>query len=98
MTAYNNYIHAKADSVGFAYWDPNTAFVTLRGAGAIPALPDFTSPQPFGTFISLDGIHPSGAAHVLVANALIDVINAKYQSTIPKITVAPPPPPVIATR
>lgn len=90
VAAYNAYIKAKADSVGYAYWDPNTALGQLRAANAVPAIPDFTSPQPFGLYISLDGIHPSGLAHQLVANALIDVINAKYGSSIPKLSIGTP--------
>lgn len=94
VNAFNGYIKAKADSVGFAYWDPNTALGALRAANAVPSIPDLTSPTPFGLYISLDGVHPSGAAHVLIANALIDAINAKYGSSIPKLSAAT----TIATR
>ncbi|MFL5576134.1 MAG: hypothetical protein ACJ79S_09220 [Gemmatimonadaceae bacterium] len=85
----NAYARAKADSAGFAYFDPNNAtngLAALRAAGAIPAVPSFTDPKnPYGTYISFDGIHPRRPAHVAMANALIDVINAKYKTTIPKI-------------
>jgi hypothetical protein len=81
---YNAYIKAKADTMGFAYLDPNPLLAQLRTTGAIPAKPNFLSPtQPFGTYFSLDGAHPSGAAHVLIANALADAINKKYGTTLP---------------
>lgn len=46
------------------------------------------SPDPavgFGEFISFDGIHPSGAAHRLVAQALIDTLNEELGLEIPRL-------------
>jgi lysophospholipase L1-like esterase len=79
INSYNAYIEAKADSIGFAYYDPNVAFATLKQSGAIPPFPNLASTTAtFGQYISLDGVHPAAAAHKLLANELIDVINAKY--------------------
>lgn len=83
ITAYNAYIAAKADSIGFAYFDPNVALGQLRAAGAIPTLPNITSPTaPFGSYISLDGAHPAAPAHKLIAGSLITLINARYGTNI----------------
>ena len=38
----------------------------------------FAAPNFFGALISLDGVHPSTAAHVLVARSLAGSINTKY--------------------
>ena len=85
---YNTYIHAKADSVGFAYLDPSPLLLTLRAAGAVPVLPNFTSAtSPFGSYISLDGAHPTGKTHCVAANAIIGAINAKYQTTLTPVTI-----------
>jgi len=82
----NAYVAAKADTAKFAYFDPNSALAALKASGAIPALPNFNDPKnPYGTYISFDGVHPRKPAHTAVANALIDLINAKYGTTIPKI-------------
>lgn len=79
ITGYNTYIRAKADSIGFGYFDPNPLFAQLRQSGAIPAFPNLASiTAPFGAFFSLDGVHPSATAHVTIANELITTINAKY--------------------
>ncbi len=88
VVAYNGYIKAKADSLGFAYLDPNPLFITLKQQGAIPLFPDLGHPTaPFavgaGTsqqvrYITNDGVHPSTTAHFVLANALITAINAKY--------------------
>ncbi|MFL5562252.1 MAG: SGNH/GDSL hydrolase family protein [Gemmatimonadaceae bacterium] len=88
IARYNSYIANKADSAGFAYLDPNPLLYALRQSGAVPTLPDFTNPvAPFGTYISLDGAHPSGKTHCLAANAVITAINLKYQTTLSTLTI-----------
>lgn len=83
VTSYNNYISAKAAAIGFAYLDPNPLLAANRATNAIPRLPNFTSgTATFGSLISLDGAHPAGPAHRLIANELISVINAKYSTTL----------------
>ena len=83
ITGYNNYIKSKADAIGFAYYDPNVLLAAQRAAGAIPAFPVVTSTTAtFGPLVSLDGVHPAAAAHKLIANDLIGVINTKYGTTL----------------
>jgi lysophospholipase L1-like esterase len=90
VASYNAYIKAKADSLGFAYYDPNPRLAALRANGSIPIFPSLTTPtQPFGTFFSVDGVHPAAAAHVLLAQDIVTAVNAKYQSTIPLPTANP---------
>ncbi len=80
VNGYNAYIKAKADSIGFAYFDPNIVLGTLKADPTkVPPFPNLASTTaPFGQYFSLDGVHPSAAAHVLIANELITTINAKY--------------------
>lgn len=84
INSYNNYIQQKAAAIGFAYWDPNSALLALNSVpGAINRPPNLASPtNAFGTAFSLDGIHPSSSTHVMIANDLIDVINAKYGTSV----------------
>ena len=37
---------------------------------------------PFGKWFSLDGVHPTTAAHTLITNYLINAINAKYSTSL----------------
>ena len=91
VAAYNAYIRAKADSLGFAYYDPNPALAAFRADGRIPAVPDFDAARrPFGLYVSADGVHPAGAAHRVLADELIAAINAKYGTAIPRLTGATP--------
>jgi len=41
--------------------------------------------RPFGRAFSLDAVHPSAATHKLIANALAQAINNKYNTRIPAI-------------
>jgi phospholipase/lecithinase/hemolysin len=79
VAGYNTYIRAKADSVGFAYYDPNPLFLAARARGDVPTTPNIANPaEPFGPLFSLDGVHPSTRGHVLIANELITLIAAEY--------------------
>lgn len=86
VKAYDDYIKTTADRIGFAYVDPNVSLDSLRAAGKIPIAPNFASTtMTFGQYFSYDATHPSAAAHVLIANVLIDAINLKYGTTITKV-------------
>ncbi len=84
VSGYNQYLQGTANSIGFAYYDPNTILNSLKAAGTlVRATPNYASATaPFGTGMSLDGVHPALAVHREIANALIGVINAKYGTTL----------------
>lgn len=88
VSQYNATIQAQATARGYAYVDPNALFAALP-PGSIPPFPTTAGAAsvttPFGTFFSRDGVHPSAVSHKLVANALIQAINAKYGTTIAPI-------------
>ncbi len=90
VAQYNATIAAAAQARGWVYLDPLPPFVQLAAdPTAIRPFPAFdpSDPQhlsaPFGSAFSLDGIHPSASTHKLVANLLIQAINAKYGTSIP---------------
>ena len=83
VSQYNALIQAEADSLGWAFVDPNPALVALKVGGQVPIFPDFTQPTAaFGAYFSLDGIHPSATAHIAIVNIIIDAVNAKYGTNI----------------
>lgn len=87
INAYNTYLSQKAAAIGFAYYDPNVLFAAKRANGEIPAFPLFNlTTGTFGALISNDGVHPSAAAHRIIANELITVINAKYGTTLQPVS------------
>jgi hypothetical protein len=96
IATYNAVIEQAAADRDWIYVDPNVLLAHLDSVPgallpfpAFPGLPGVTEEMstttPFGTALSLDGIHPSASTHVLVANALIQAINAKYGTSIPAI-------------
>jgi lysophospholipase L1-like esterase len=86
---YNSYIQTKANALGWGYYNPNATLVAQRTpTGCIAQVPNLTAAaaaSPFGTCVSADGVHPTAAGQRLIANALIDVINNKYITTIPAV-------------
>ncbi len=55
--------------------------------GEIPLFPNappspLSLTEPFGPWLSLDGVHPNAAAHVLIADHVIDAINTTYGTDI----------------
>ncbi|UCG87805.1 MAG: SGNH/GDSL hydrolase family protein [Gemmatimonadota bacterium] len=92
VTQYNAAIAAEATERDWIYLDPNVLLAGLaQDTAAIRPFPAFAPThnqhqnEPFGWALSLDGLHPSARSHVLVADALIDAINAKYGASIPNI-------------
>jgi lysophospholipase L1-like esterase len=88
VTNYNTYISGKATTLGWAYMSPNVLLDSLRTAGAIPTAPNLASATAtFGSWFSLDGVHPNTQAHRALTNHMINAINAKYSTTLQTITV-----------
>jgi lysophospholipase L1-like esterase len=85
IAAYNTHIAQVAAAAALAYYDPNQLFTAARMAGEIPTVPSVFSSTPFGPLFSLDGVHPSSTAHARIANELIDAINDRYDTGIPRI-------------
>ena len=54
--------------------------VTING---FPATANF-----LGGLFSLDGIHPTNTAYALIANDVIDALNAKIHTSIPDVDVS----------
>lgn len=86
VAGYNAAIQARATALGWAYFDPNPALAAQRASGQVPQVPNIASPTaPFGPLFSLDGVHPSRAGHVLIANGIVAAINAKYGTSLPTV-------------
>ncbi|HQR17594.1 MAG TPA: SGNH/GDSL hydrolase family protein [Gemmatimonadales bacterium] len=87
VVGYNSYISTQATARGMAYFDPNP---TLQAAddSQVRPIPDFLpalagQPVTFGTWFSLDGVHPSTAAHQVIADSLVATVNLKFGTSIP---------------
>lgn len=84
VAGYNAAIEARANELGWAYFDPNPPLAELRQSGGVPVVPDLGNPSSaFGTYFSLDGVHPSGAGQALLAQLIAAAINEKYGTSLP---------------
>ena len=89
---YNSFIEQQARERGWAFVDVNPIVEDLRDAGAVPTFPNTQRPgQAFGPYFSLDGVHPSGLAHDVVANEVIAALNDTYDTDIPLLDVPAQP-------
>ena len=88
-TAYNNSIRNIAASKNLAVADMNALMNQLVSGlqietGQIYTANYFSGVQTEGQVLfSLDGVHPNARGYAVIANAFINVINAKYHANIP---------------
>jgi lysophospholipase L1-like esterase len=94
VAAYNAHIETKANELGFAYVDPNVPttglIARLKASGCVGTIPNLgaaATSSPFGTCMSLDGVHPSATGQIHIANEVIGAINAKYSTTLATLPV-----------
>ncbi|MGI9550691.1 MAG: G-D-S-L family lipolytic protein [Aurantibacter sp.] len=85
-TAFNGTIEMMATQFDVGFFDANallnivtTDGLNIGGSATINA--DFVT----GGAFSLDGLHPSPRGNAVIANAMIDVISAKYGASLPKV-------------
>lgn len=89
----NAQITALAKANGWAVVDMNTVLGTIVAARpAYSVAAQLGCLNPYGQYISLDGVHPSLAGQQLLANAAAQAVNATYGFAIPTQPVTPLPP------
>ncbi len=87
MTAF---ISAAAARIGYATFDLEALYGRADLKPPFSTVQLMTSAQPYGPYISLDGIHPNAAGHAVLAEAAVRAINTLYG--------VPHPLPVVAGR
>ncbi|RKS55982.1 GDSL-like lipase/acylhydrolase family protein [Gillisia mitskevichiae] len=84
---YNATIKALAQANGLAFVDVQATLAQVANGG-IPFDGGVVSSQfVTGGGFSLDGVHPTPRGYALVANTIIDAINATYKSSVPKVNI-----------
>ena len=86
ITAYNATIEMMAGQFDLAFFDAHALLEEVASTGLnIGGNAVITSEFVTGGAFSLDGLHTSPRGNAATANAIIDVINAKYGSNLPKV-------------
>lgn len=88
VTGYNTYIKAKANTLGWAWFDADSALASIKTptSTVVRTTPNYLSTtNPFGTGMSLDGVHPFASLHLIIANGIIKEINKAYTTKLPNV-------------
>jgi hypothetical protein len=84
ITEMDRFIQAEAQRRGFAYSRLGALYSEANVKGPLDAFAVMTSQQPYGPYISLDGIHPSSEGQAVLARAAARALNARYGFGIPE--------------
>ena len=85
--AYNATIKALAAAKGLAFVDANAILAQVAKTGISYNGYTITSTYPTGGAFSLDGVHPCPRGYALIANKVMEAINATYGSNLKPVDV-----------
>ena len=83
VTQMNNAIQGEAQARGFAFFSLDAFYAAPGVRTPLDVVALFTTAQPFGPFMSLDGLHPNAAGQAIIAQAAAQALNAMYDLGIP---------------
>jgi hypothetical protein len=78
VTQMNATIQAEAQARGFAFFSLDALYSAPGVRTPLDVVALFTTAEPFGPFMSLDGLHPNAAGQALLAQAAAQALNATY--------------------
>ena len=87
ITGYNTKITELATTNGYAVASLNDWWNKPKPPFSVSAL--VSSTTPYGNYFGLDGVHPTAAGQVVIANSAINAINEKYKFDIKTLPTAP---------
>jgi len=90
IDGYNAAIDQAASAFGYPVFDVNALFAEITSGEFVPMYGGTTLSNQFllGGIFSYDGIHPQRIGYALMADELIQFINAEYGSEIPRVDMA----------
>jgi lysophospholipase L1-like esterase len=83
LAAMNAVIQDEAQTRGFAYFPLGALYENAVTKPPFSAVAIMTTAQPYGPYISLDGIHPSAEGARVIADAAATALNQTYHFGIP---------------
>jgi lysophospholipase L1-like esterase len=90
VDGFNAAIEQTAAAFGYPVFDANAMFESIVSGDWVPTYGATTLSADFllGGIFSYDGIHPQQIGYALLADELIQFINAEYGSLIPRVDMA----------
>ena len=83
LAEMNAHVQDVAAQNGFAFFDLDPLYGQRRLKAPFSATTLLTSDEPYGPYISLDGVHPSAAGHRIFAREAARALNVTYHLAIP---------------
>ena len=83
LAAMNAVIRDEAQTRGFAYFPLGALYEDVVTKPAFNAIAIMTTAQPYGPYVSLDGIHPSAEGARVIADAAATALNDDVQAGHP---------------
>jgi lysophospholipase L1-like esterase len=78
LAEMNAFIRQQAEARGFAHVELEVIYGRSEAKPAFNVVALMTGQQPYGPYVSLDGIHPNGAGARILAEAAADALNGHY--------------------
>ncbi len=88
VTAMNQAVDAVATLPWVVKVDLNGLLSGIAASGYTIGSTHYTGAFVTGGLFSLDGIHPNDLAHAIIANTMIDAVNAKFGATVGHVDLA----------
>ena len=90
VDGYNAAIDQAASAFGYPVFDVNAFLAAITSGAYVPTFGGTTLSTQFllGGIFSYDGIHPQHIGYALLADELVQFINAEYGSEIPRVNMA----------
>jgi hypothetical protein len=90
IDAFNAVIEQAGATFGYPVFDANALFAEITSGQNLPLYGGITLTADFllGGIFSYDGVHPQRIGYAMVADNLIQFINAEYGNTIPRVNMA----------
>jgi hypothetical protein len=79
----NEHVREVAAENGFAFFDLDPLYGRRGLKAPFGATALLTSDEPYGPYISLDGVHPSAAGHRILAREAAKALNVTYHLAVP---------------
>jgi hypothetical protein len=86
---YNAQIATLAQGAGYKVFDTAALLADIAAHGREFAGMTLTSAYLSGGVFSYDGVHPSAAGYAIVADALVQFVNANYGTSLPRVDMSP---------
>ena len=84
LAEMNAHIRDVAAENGFAFFDLDPLYGQRHLKAPFSAAALLTSDEPYGPYISLDGVHPSAAGHRILAREAAKALNVTYHLAVPR--------------